>query len=85
MAVVEALAVGTPVLISRRVNIWREITEAGAGLAEPDDLEGTARLLERWLAADHATMRLAAQRCFVTQFDIRRTAANLLALLPPQS
>ncbi|MDR3406219.1 MAG: glycosyltransferase [Chthoniobacter sp.] len=85
VAVAEALASGVPVLISQRVNIWREIVEDGAGFAEADDLEGTARLLERWLAADQATMRLAAQRCFAARFDIRRTAENLLALIPPRT
>ncbi|MEP6668733.1 MAG: glycosyltransferase [Chthoniobacter sp.] len=87
VAVAEALASGVPVLLSQRVNIWREIVEDGAGFAEVDDLEGTVRLLERWrwLAADQAVMRLAAQRCFAARFDIRRTAENLLALIPPRS
>jgi glycosyltransferase involved in cell wall biosynthesis len=81
VAVAEALASGVPVLLSQRVNIWREIVEDGAGFAEPDDAGGTTRLLERWLAADPAAMRLAAQRCFAARFDIRRTAENLLALI----
>jgi len=63
------------------VNIWREIVEDGAGFAETDDIEGTTRLLERWLAVDPAAMRLAAQRCFTARFDIRRTAENLVALI----
>ena len=48
VAVAEALACGTPVLISNKVNIWQEIAEDGVGLVEEDDLEGTTRLLERW-------------------------------------
>ena len=59
------------------VNIWREIEADGAGLVEPDDVEGTMRLLQRWLTADRAAMRAAAARCFATRFDIRSTAANL--------
>ena len=35
IAVVEAMACGTPVLVSDRVNIWREIVADGAGIAEP--------------------------------------------------
>ena len=81
VAVAEALACGVPVLLSQRVNIWREIVEDGAGFAEPDDLDGTTRLLERWLTADQTAMRLAARRCFAARFDIRRTAENLLALI----
>ena len=38
IAVVEALACGTPVLISKEVNIWREIDADQAGYAEDDDL-----------------------------------------------
>jgi hypothetical protein len=67
------------------VNIWREIVDDEAGFAESDDVEGTVRLLERWLMADHVTMRLAARRCFAARFDIRRTAENLLALIPPRT
>ena len=85
IAVAEALASELPVLLSQRVNIWREIVDAGAGFAEPDDVDGTSRLLERWLAADHAKMRLAAHQCFAARFDIRRTAENLLGLIPPRT
>ena len=84
IAVAEALASGVPVLLSQRVNIWREIVGDGAGFAETDDVDGTIRLLRRWLAADRKPMRLAAGRCFAARFDIRRTAENLLTLLPPQ-
>lgn len=84
IAVAEALASGVPVLVSKRVNIWREIVDDEAGLAENDDVAGTVQLLERWLAADHLAMRLAARRCFAARFDIRRTAENLLALIPPR-
>lgn len=39
IAVVEAMACGTPVLVSDRVNIWREIVADGAGLALPPNAE----------------------------------------------
>ena len=81
MAVAEALAAGTPVLISNKVNIWREIEADGAGLVEPDDLAGTIRLLKRWAGADQAAMRQAAARCFAARFDIRRAAENMLSVL----
>ncbi len=50
VVVAEAMACGRPVLISRKVNIWREVAEAGAGLVEEDTVEGTARLLGCFLA-----------------------------------
>lgn len=46
IAVAEALACGTPVLISNKVNIWREIESDRAGLVDEDDAPGTLRLLE---------------------------------------
>ncbi|HEY2140414.1 MAG TPA: glycosyltransferase, partial [Chthoniobacterales bacterium] len=49
MAVAESLSAGTPVLISNKVNIWREIEADGAGYVENDDVAGTANLLKRWL------------------------------------
>lgn len=45
ISVVEALACGKPVLISNKVNIWREIAEDGAGLVEEDTLQGARKLL----------------------------------------
>ena len=50
LAVVEALACGKPVLISNKVNIWREIDADGAGLVEDDTFKGTAKLGFRWFA-----------------------------------
>ena len=84
IAVVEALACGVPVLISNRVNIWREIEEDGAGSVQADDAAGTLALLENWRALDQAgrdRMRLAALACFSDRFHITRTAHELLALI----
>lgn len=81
IAVAEAMACGVPVLISRQVNIWREIKEAGAGFVEADTLEGTARLIEKWLLTppeDWQQMRVNAQSCFHQRFLIDRTAESLV-------
>lgn len=84
LAVVEALAAGLPVLISDRVNIWREIAADAAGYVEPDDLAGTNRLIARWLAtrpADREQMRINARLCFEKRFSVGRAADALLKLL----
>ena len=84
IAVVEALACGTPVLISTQVNIWREITEDGAGFAEPDTATGTDRLLQQWLALDAGAvtrMRAAARPTFLQRYEIGAVARSLLAVL----
>ena len=80
IAVAEALACGTPVLVSTKVNIWREIVEAGAGLAEPDTLEGTRRLLARWLAmtpVEQAAVAGRAEQVFHERFSLRRSAESI--------
>lgn len=84
LAVAEALACGTPVLLSDKVNIWREIVQDGAGLAEPDDLAGTVRLLERWRSlteAERDAMRAASQRCFAERFELGRAVDHLVEVL----
>lgn len=84
MSVVEALAVGLPVLISERVNIWREIDADQAGYVESDDLAGTTRLVERWL---HTTpdrrevMGANARKCFARRFEINHAVDSLLSIL----
>ncbi len=82
IAVAEALGCGLPVLISNKVNIWREIQGDGAGLVEDDTQPGTEKLLGRWLAMDAAS-RLEMSRCarlsFSRRFTIDRMASSLLA------
>jgi glycosyltransferase involved in cell wall biosynthesis len=84
LAVAEALACDVPVLISNRVNIWREIQEDGAGFVEDDDAAGTERLVRRWLEtpdAKRATMRQHAGECFRKRFEIGHAAELLLKIL----
>ena len=63
IAVAESLACGVPVLISREVNIWREIESANAGLVAPDTLEGTISLLTRWRQASRSRARSHGAKC----------------------
>jgi glycosyltransferase involved in cell wall biosynthesis len=84
IAVAEALACGTPVLISNKINIWREIEADAAGLVENDDRAGTVNLLKRWLAtppAARAIMRENARKCFAARFEIERATDSLLEVI----
>lgn len=84
LAVVEALACATPVLISDKVNIWREIVEEGAGSAMPDTQEGTEKLLANWLALpapEREAMAKRARLCFETRYQIDRATASLVKQL----
>lgn len=81
IVVAEAMACGTPVLITNKVNIWREIEATGAGLVENDDAAGTEALLRGWLAMDavqQAAMREAALRAFRSHFDVAEVAPALI-------
>ena len=84
IAVVEALAEGLPVLISNRINIWREIEKDGAGYASDDDVNGTRELLQRWAETppeQRASARANARRCFAERFEIGRAVDSLLNIL----
>ena len=81
IAAVEALACGKPVLISDKVNIWREIVEDRAGFVAPDTFEGAETLLGGWLAlsaTDRASAGERARQCFEKRFEIDRAAALLV-------
>ena len=84
IAVAEALACGTPVLISNKINIWREIEGDGAGLVENDDVAGTVNLLKAWVAMPNesrAAMRENARKCFTNRFEIERATDSLLKVI----
>lgn len=84
IVVAEALACGKPVLISQKVNIWREIEVDHAGIIDDDTVEGTVRNLKRWLNLPlqaKQQMRLNARQCFDQRFQIDKVALNLLRIL----
>lgn len=79
IAVVEALACGKPVLISSKVNIWREIEEKGAGLVKNDDFQGILSLVEQWnnmIAEDKKIMSQNAYTAFVELYDSNELASR---------
>lgn len=84
IAVAEALGCGVPVLISDKVNIWREIAEDRAGFVRNDDLDGTVALLSDWAQlpeAEKTAMKARALESFRTRFDVRQGARSLIRVL----
>jgi len=80
MVVAESLALGKPVYITNRVNLWREVQQANAGMVVNDDQEGVNSLVNQWLTQSNTEMRKAAEPCFLQNFHIKKTAENLLNL-----
>jgi glycosyltransferase involved in cell wall biosynthesis len=81
IVVAEALACGVPVLISDKVNIWREVESGRGGLVDGDTAPGAKSLLSRWLElseAERAEMRTRARACFVDNFEARNAAAGFV-------
>jgi hypothetical protein len=75
------MACGVPVLITRPVNIWREIETSGAGLVDEDTVDGCSRLIDRWLALteeEKIAMATKAIRGFQADFEITQTAVSLV-------
>jgi glycosyltransferase involved in cell wall biosynthesis len=86
IAVAEAMACETPVLITDKVNIWREVQASGGGLVRPDTLAGVTDLLSAWLALpEHSrwAMRDAARAGFERYFQADAAARDLVAVLRP--
>jgi glycosyltransferase involved in cell wall biosynthesis len=86
IVVAEALACNLPVLITDKVNIWREITYENAGMVGPDTLEGIFLLLQKWLFLgrdDRAIMRANARNCYLQRFEIRMVAENFVKTIRP--
>jgi glycosyltransferase involved in cell wall biosynthesis len=84
IVVAEALACSAPVLISDRVNIWREIVAGGAGLVAPDSLAGTIQLLKMWTgmsSSEQDRMRRRTVECFRNNFEVSHAANRLIETL----
>jgi glycosyltransferase involved in cell wall biosynthesis len=80
MVVAESLALGKPVYITNKVNLWREVQLANAGMVVNDDQEGVNSLVNQWLNQSNTEMKKAAEPCFLQNFHIKKTAENLLNL-----
>jgi glycosyltransferase involved in cell wall biosynthesis len=80
IAVTEAMASGLPVLISNRVNIWRSIADAGAGIVTECDADAIARGLLKLIddPQERAAMGERGRRLIATRFTWNVAVERLL-------
>ena len=86
IAVAEALACKRPVLISNKINIWREIKESGGGIVRDDNQKGTRELLSDWIKLTQAEKDVFDDKAFLTfqaHFRIEKNIKTLVKALWP--
>lgn len=80
IVVAEALSTSTPVLITNKVNIWREIEAANAGCISADTEKGIYQLIAQWFNLSQAqkqSMSANALACYQQNFSIESAIADL--------
>ncbi|MBB5059031.1 glycosyltransferase involved in cell wall biosynthesis [Granulicella aggregans] len=81
IAVAEALACGKPVLISDKVDIWKEILHDRAAFVGHDNVAGAVSTLESWIslpASERAAMGARALQCFRSRYDMQANASGIV-------
>lgn len=81
IAAAEAMCCGTPVLLSDKVQICNDVRRAGAGLVEPDTVEGTEHLLQGWTGLSQeaaAAMRSDARLAYEQMYTTHASATHLM-------
>ena len=84
VVVAEAMACSKPVLITNKVNIWREVKASGGGLVENDTLSGITKLLRDFssLSEDKKNaMGRLAYIGFKANFDLENVANRFIEML----
>jgi glycosyltransferase involved in cell wall biosynthesis len=81
IAVAESLGCGVPVLISNKVNIWREIEADGGGLVGNDDAQDTEINMRKWLALSEGQRTEMGQRAYASfseRFTVEQMTSSLM-------
>jgi glycosyltransferase involved in cell wall biosynthesis len=84
LVVAESLSTGTPVLLAKGVNIWRDIVDDCSGLADEDTAKGCERILKQWIELrpdEQAAMGLRARACYETRYTAESAANTFVAAL----
>jgi glycosyltransferase involved in cell wall biosynthesis len=74
ISLVETLSCDRPVLITNKVNIWREIEADGGGFVCEQDRAAFAKLLRDWTQTGRVSHKLTPKRCYEKNFGIEQHA-----------
>jgi glycosyltransferase involved in cell wall biosynthesis len=66
IAVAESLACSKPVIITNKVNIWREIEGMNGGIVTNDDLDGVVEGLTKWVELPESQRTIMRENAFNT-------------------
>ena len=80
MVIAEALSVGTPVLLTDKVNLWREVVGSNAGIVANDDQKGIDQLVKKWRAGESRSCVDNTISCFREKLHISKTVDNIITL-----
>jgi glycosyltransferase involved in cell wall biosynthesis len=81
IALVEALSCDRPVLITNKVNIWREIEADGGGFVAEHSPAAFARLLQNWTQQKREHRRLAPRNCYEKNFGIEQHTETFASVI----
>jgi glycosyltransferase involved in cell wall biosynthesis len=84
IVVAEALSCCLPVILSDKVNIWREVVNYWAGLVCEDTLAGVTTSLNSWQSLtdpEIAALRIRSRQCFDELFNYEVTAKRALDIV----
>lgn len=80
ISVAESLAYGKPVLISNKINIWREIESGKGGFISSDTVNGAVDVIEKWELLDCSeklAMGLNARKVYESNFTVQKATQEL--------
>jgi glycosyltransferase involved in cell wall biosynthesis len=84
VVIAEAMACSVPVIVSNRVNTWREVVKYEAGLACEDTVEGLRSCLQNWQMlrlSEIDRMRARSRQCFDDLFDYSSTSSAAMTIV----
>jgi glycosyltransferase involved in cell wall biosynthesis len=84
IVIAEAMSTNLPVIISNKVNIWREVTNYWAGLICEDTVDGAVACMARWQALTReeiTALGMRSRKCFEQLFNYEVTAKKALEIV----